>query len=230
MYWNRDKPDSFKKHYDVITMSYYNEDSVFYSKADIARSYARRAYVQYNYKGVKPSQIILDVESALKFDSLQKEAIYLWGVALKEDYTLSTKREPALKLIEKGITKFSTDKKYVSELYNVKAILLDTKKDTAGVEKALNESVRIYPDNISAWQNLFTFCNAAGRQEKGVAATEKLIPILQKKGDSKTLANALVYKGDFLWRLNKKDDAKKLYNEALIWDADNATAKERVKM
>jgi len=39
-----------------------------------------------------------------------------------------------------------------------------------------------------------------------------------------------VYKGDFLWRIEKKDDAKKAWQEALVWDANNATAKERVKM
>lgn len=48
--------------------------------------------------------------------------------------------------------------------------------------------------------------------------------------DKTVLHAPYVYKGDFLWRSNKKDDAKKAYQEAMVWDNTNVTAKERIQM
>jgi len=183
-----------------------------------------------NFYSYKPTDIKHEVDQALKYDSMQKEAIYLWVVVLKDHYTLSTHRESCLALLDKGIKKYPADKKYISELYNAKAVITDVKKDSSGVRKSLEEAVKIYPENLSAWDNLMKHHYQQNSNSSGMLACDKLIALLKKKNNSKMLANAFIYKGDFLWKQDKKEEAKKAYAEALVWDADNATAKERAKL
>jgi tetratricopeptide (TPR) repeat protein len=226
--WNRNNTEDFKKYYTNMYIT--AGDSVFNTKEDLARAYARKSHVRYFNYGYKPTDIKTDIELALKYDSLQKQAIYLWAVVLKDHYTLSTYRDRCLGLLEKGVKKYGTDKQYVSDLYNAKGVMLDSKKDTAGTRKSFEEGLKIYPDNIALWDNLLKHYVAQNNYLAGIAACDKLIALLKKKKDAKTTAVAFVYKGDFLWRQDKKEDAKKMYAEALIWDSENATAKERAKL
>jgi tetratricopeptide (TPR) repeat protein len=227
-YWNRKKEDEYKKYY--LNTSIVTTDTLLNTNADLARAYGRKSHVRYFNYSYKPTDIKMDVELALKYDSLQKEAVYLWAVVLKDHYSLSTYRDRCIALLDRGIKKYNTDKKYMSDLYNAKGVLLDSKKDTAGTRKSFEEGVKIYPDNISLWDNLLKHYTAQNNYPAGLAACDKLIALLKKKNDTKTTAIAFIYKGDFLWRQDKKAEAKKLYAEALVWDSENATAKERAKL
>jgi predicted negative regulator of RcsB-dependent stress response len=228
IYWNRDKPDEYKKYYSgIITVS---SDSLMNTREDYARAYGRKSYVRYKYYSYKPADIKTDVEFALSYDSLQKEAIYLWVITLKDHYSLSTYRDKSLALLDRGIKKYAADKKHAGDLYNAKGVLLDTKKDTSGTRKAFEEGLKIYPDNLSLWDNLLKHHQAQKNEQAGITVSDRLIAQLKKKKDSKQLAVAFIYKGDFLWRQDKKEEAKKAYNEALVWDTDNETAKARAKM
>jgi len=227
--WNRKKEEDVKKYY--INISITEADSLFNAKPDLARAYARKAHVrhfQYNYK---PLDLKSDVDNALKYDSLQKEAIFLWPLVLKNHYTLPTYRDKSLALIEAGIKKYAADKKYISDLYNAKAVMLDTKgNDTSGTRKALDEAIKLFPDNLSAWDNLMKHYKAVNNGVAGIITCDKLLARLKKKNDGKSMAVVLVNKGDFLWRQDKKAEARTAYAEALVWDADNATVKERAKL
>lgn len=228
IYWNRGKEDEFKKYY--LNANIYSSDTLLNTKADLARAYARKAHVRYFYYSYKPTDIKNDVDNALKFDSLQKEVIYLWPVVLKDHYSLASHREACLFLLDKGIKKYAADKKYLSDLYNAKGVLLNTKKDSTGTHKAFEEGIKLYPDNLSVWDNLLKYFDAQKNYDGGIAACDRLIKQLIKNKNNKSLATTFVYKGDFLWKQNKKENAKKAYAEALVWDADNATAKERAKL
>ncbi len=226
--WARKKTDDFKKHYELIYKTTY--DTIVTSKKEIANVYARSAYVEANINKGLPSSYSSNVEKALSFDSMQKEAVLLWPVVLSKGYTydLNNKRNKCIGLLDKAIKLYATDKEYVSDLYNSKAVITD-QKDTAAIRKALEEAVKIFPENIRPWDNLLKFYTSYDNA-RGVLMADKLIAVLKKKKDNATLAQAFVYKGDFLWRLNKKEEAKKQYTEALVWNPDNATAKERAKL
>ena len=226
--WARKKPDDYKKYYTNIYKTTY--DTLLSTKKDIANVYGRVAYVEANINSKQPSAYSTSVTDALSFDSAQKEAALLWPIVLSKGYSydLTSKRSKCLAVLDKAIKVHATDKEYVSDLYNSKAVIVD-QKDTAAIRKALEEAVKIYPENIRPWDNLLKFYTSYDNA-KGVVMVDKLVAVLKKQKDNKTLGVALVYKGDFLWRLNKKEEAKKQYAEALVWDADNATAKERIKL
>ena len=131
-------------------------------------------------------------------------------------------------MLDKAIRIYATDKEYLSDLYNSKAVITDP-KDTTAIRKALEEAVKIYPENLRPWDNLLKFYGSYDNA-KGAVMVDKLIAILKKKKDNVNLADAYVYKGDFLWRTNKKADARKQYAEALIWNPENKNAKERAKL
>ncbi len=99
--WNRKIEDDFKKYYTNMFVN--TSDTILNSKEDISRAYARKSHVRYNFYSYKASDIKTDVESALKYDSLQKEVVYLWALVLKDHYSLVTYRDRCLGLLEKGI-------------------------------------------------------------------------------------------------------------------------------
>ncbi len=115
-------------------------------------------------------------------------------------------------------------------MYNAKAVITDVKKDSSGVRKALEMAVLTNPENLSAWDNLLKHHYQQNSNNSGIVTCDKLIAILKKKNNSKTIAEALIYKGDFLWKQDKKEEAKKVYAESLVWDSENKTAKERAKL
>ncbi len=226
--WARKKQDDINKYYSVIYKSTY--DTLLSSKKEIANVYGRSAFVDANIKKLQPSSYSFNVEKALSFDSAQKEAVLLWPIVLVKGYSyqLNNKRVACLSMLDKAIKLYATDKEYLSDLYNSKAVIADP-KDTAAIRKALEEAVKIYPDNIRPWDNLLKFYSSYDNA-KGAVMVDKLIAILKKKKDNVTLADAYVYKGDFLWRTNKKADARKQYAEALVWNPENKNAKERAKL
>lgn len=226
--WARKKQDDINKYYSVIYKSTY--DTLLSSKKEIANVYGRSAFVDANIKKLQPSSYSYNVEKALSFDSAQKEAVLLWPIVLIKGYSyqLNNKRVACLNMLEKAIKLYATDKEYLSDLYNSKAVITD-QKDTAAIRKALEEAVKVYPDNIRPWDNLLKFYSSYDNA-KGAVMVDKLITILKKKKDNVTLADAYVYKGDFLWRTNKKADARKQYAEALVWNPENKNAKERAKL
>ncbi|MGB5007006.1 MAG: tetratricopeptide repeat protein [Ferruginibacter sp.] len=226
--WARKKEEDLKKYYKQVYLSTY--DTLLSSKKEIANVYGRAAYVDANINKLQPSSYSLNVEKALSFDSAQKEAVLLWPIVLVKGYSydLNNKRNKCLSNLDKAIKLYATDKEYLSDLYNSKAVVTD-QKDTAAIRKALEEAVKIYPDNIRPWDNLLKFYSSYDNA-KGAVMVDKLITVLKKKKNNATLADAYVYKGDFLWRSNKKEDARKQYAEALIWDPENKNAKERAKL
>ena len=141
---------------------------------------------------------------------------------------LGTYRNNCIAVLNRAIKKYAGDKEYVSNLYNDKAVILDT-KDTADIRQALEMSIKTNTDNLKAWDNLFIYCGTYDNA-KGVVLADKLITQLKLKKDNASLALAYIYKGDFLWRLSKKPEAKAAWQEALVWDANNATAKDRIKL
>jgi tetratricopeptide (TPR) repeat protein len=223
--WARKQEGEYKKYFSNIYKSTY--DTLISSKKDIANLYGRAAYADAYIN--KYAYYSSDVYSALKFDSLQKEAVMLWPVVLTNNsYDLNSYRKSCLSVLNQAIKYYSSDKSYQSDLYNTKAVMLDS-KDTGAIHTALKEAIKVYPENIKAWDNLLKYYGSYNN-ETGAVMADKLIVILKKLKDNTSTAAAYVYKGDFLWRLNKKDEAKTAWQEALVWDANNATAKERIKM
>jgi tetratricopeptide (TPR) repeat protein len=191
--------------------------------------YGRSAHVAAYVDQKATTSYSFDVTEALRFDSMQKEAVLLWPIVLTNyKYDLERNRNACLSVLNKAIVQYASDKEYVSELYNSKAVVT-VQTDTAAVRKALEEGVKIFPANINAWNNLLKFYGSYDNA-KGAVMVDKLIDILKKKKDNATLAVAYVYKGDFFWRQEKKEAAKKAYQEALVWDANNTTAKDRAKL
>ncbi len=227
--WARKIEADYKKYYSNV--SKYSYDTLLSSKNEIATVFARAAYTDAYITKTSAFGYALSVTTALSFDSLQKEAVLLWPRVLSSSdysYSLASKRDACLSVLNKAIKKYAADKEYVSELYNAKAVITVT-TDTAAIHKSLEEAIRSNPDNISAWDNLLKFYGSYDNVT-GVVVVEKLIAILKKKKNNPSIAAAYVYKGDFLWRSNKKDDAKKAYQEAMVWDNTNVTAKERIQM
>lgn len=226
--WARSQTADCNRYYAAYYTSEF--DTLLTRKSDIARAYARNAYVQIVNLKQTPSTHSANVTKALQYDSLQKEAVVLWPMVLtsggaKPDMK---NRQAALSIIDKAVKKYGTDKQYVSDLLNSKAVILDS-RDTAAIRQSLEAAVNIYPENMRPWDNLLkyygTYDNPAG-----VAMSDKLIAALKKKKDNTTLSMAYVYKGDFHWRLGNKEEAKKCYQEALVWDANNKTATDRGKL
>ncbi len=225
--WNRNNKEACKTYFNNLTKTSY--DTVLYTNKQIANVFGRSAHINAYVAKMSSSYYASDVLSALRFDSLQKEAVLLWPVVLGNNkYDLERNRNACLSVLSKAIVQYAADKEYVNELYNSKAVIT-VQTDTAAVRKALEQAVKIYAGNINTWNNLLKFYSSYDNA-KGAVMVEKLIDMLKKKKDNTTLAVAYVYKGDFFWRQNKKEDAKKAYQEALVWDADNATAKERAKL
>jgi len=225
--WARKKEDDYKKFYGTMYKSTY--DTLLSTPKDIANVYGRAAYVEAYLSKYQPSTYKYNVENALKFDSLQRESLLLWPrVILAETYNVDSKKKACIAVLGKAIKAYTGDHELISNLYNCKAVLTD-KADTAAIRGALETAVKVCPENMDPWDNLLKFYTSYDNA-KGALMADKLIDILKKKKDNSSAAVAYVYKGDFLWRIEKKDDAKKAWQEALVWDANNATAKERVKM
>lgn len=224
--WSRKNESDYKKYYANIYKSTY--DTLLSTKKDIANVYGRTAYT--NAYINKNSYYTSDVETALKFDSLQKEAVLLWPVILKNGSALSltNSRKACISILNLAIKQYASDKSFISDVLNLKAVMLES-TDTLDIRKALEEAVKVNPENIKAWDNLMKYYGSYNNAT-GLVMVEKLISILKKQKDNASTATAYVYKGDFLWRLDKKADAKNAWKEALIWDATNTTAKERVKL
>ncbi len=224
--WARKQENEYKKLFGAINKSFY--DTLLSTKKEIANVYGRSAYTDAyvnKYKYYSSS-----VMYALQFDSMQREAVLLWPVVLTTGSAsdLGKHRAACLSILNKAAAYYSLDKAFASDVYNSKAVMLES-KDTGAIRKALLEAVKIYPDNIKAWDNLMKYYTSYDHAA-GVTMVEKLIAVLKKQKDNVSTATAYIYKGDFLWRLDKKEDAKKAWQEALIWDAANTTAAERIKM
>ncbi len=223
--WARKKEADYKKYFINIYKTTY--DTLITSRKEIANVYGRAAHTDAWVS--KLTYYSSNVESALQFDSLQKEAVLLWPMVLNQtSWKLNSYRKACIALLNKAAKVYATDKSYVSDVYNSIAVMNET-KDTAAIRLALLEAVKVNPENIKAWDNLMKYYNSYDSQA-GLVAVEKLITILKKQKDNASTATAYVYKGDFFWRLNNKDDAKKAWQEALVWDANNATAKDRIKL
>jgi predicted negative regulator of RcsB-dependent stress response len=223
--WARKKEGEYKKYFSNVYKSTY--DTLISNNKDIANLYGRAAYADAYIN--KYAYYSSDVYTALKFDSLQREAVLLWPLVLSNNsYDLGTRRGACLSLLNKAIKYYSSDKVYQSDLYNAKAVMLES-KDTAAIHGALKEAIKVNPENIKAWDNLLKYYTSYNN-EQGLVMSEKLIVILKKQKDNASTAAAYVYKGDYLWRLNKKDAAKTAWQEALVWDANNTNAKERIKL
>ncbi len=225
--WNRKDNAAYRKYFNNIIK--YNYDTSITSKKEIANVYGRSAYTEAYVDGKSTSSYSYWVYSALQYDSLQKEAVLLWPIVLSNStYDLSNNRSACLSILNKAITQYGADKEYLSDLYNSKAVIT-VQTDTAVIRKCLEEAVKIYPSNTRPWDNLLKFYSSYDNA-KGAVMVDKLIDVLKKKKDNATLSVAYVYKGDFFWRQSKKEEAKKAYQEALVWDANNTTAKDRVKL
>lgn len=225
--WNRADKNACKNYFYNISKSGY--DTLLNSKKDIANVYGRSAHIAAYVDQKATTAYSFDVTEALRFDSTQKEAVLLWPIVLTNyKYDLERNRNACLSVLNKAIALYAADKEYVSELYNSKAVIT-LQTDTAAVRKALEEGVKIFPANTNVWNNLLKFYSSYDNA-KGAVVVDKLIEILKKKQDNTALAAAYVYKGDFFWRQDKKEAAKKAYQEALVWDANNATAKDRAKL
>ncbi len=223
--WARKKEADYKKYFTNIYKTTY--DTLITSRKEIANVYGRAAHTDAWVS--KLTYYSSNVESALQFDSLQKEAILLWPVVLNQtSWKLTSYRKACISLLNRAAKAYATDKSYVSDVYNSLAVMHET-KDTTAIRLALLEAIKANPENIKAWDNLMKYYTSYDSQA-GVLAVEKLIAILKKQKDNATTATAYIYKGDFFWRLNKKEDAKKAWGEALVWDTNNATAKERIKL
>ncbi len=223
--WARKKEADYKKYFINIYKTTY--DTLITTRKEIANVYGRAAHTDAWVS--KLTYYSSNVESALQFDSLQKEALLLWPIVLNQtSWKLNSYRKACISLLNRAAKAYATDKSYVSDVYNSLAVMHET-KDTTAIRLALLEAVKANPENIKAWDNLMKYYTSYDSQA-GVLAVEKLIAILKKQKDNATTATAYIYKGDFFWRLNKKEDAKKAWGEALVWDANNATAKERVKL
>ncbi|MGF2413771.1 MAG: tetratricopeptide repeat protein, partial [Ferruginibacter sp.] len=211
--WARKNEADLKKYFANIYKSTY--DTLISSKKDIANVYGRAAHTDAYIN--KSSYYSSSVESALKFDSLQKEAVLLWPVVLTNGsaYTLNSNRKACISVLNQAIKQYAADKSYLSDLYNSKAVMLDS-KDTLEIRKTLEEAVKVNAENIKAWDNLMKYYGSYNNVT-GLVMVEKLITILKKQKDNASTASAYVYKGDFLWRLDKKEDAKHAWKEALIW-------------
>ncbi len=223
--WARKKDADYKKYFINIYKTTY--DTLITTRKEIANVYGRAAHTDAWIS--KLTYYSSNVESALQFDSLQKEAVLLWPMVLNQtSWKLASYRKACISLLNKAAKYYAADKSYVSDVYNSIAVMYET-KDTTAIRLALLEAVKANPENIKAWDNLMKYYTSYDSQA-GVLAVEKLIAILKKQKDNATTATAYVYKGDFLWRLVKKEVAKKAWQEALVWDAGNATAKERIKL
>jgi len=228
IFWARKQPDEYKKYYTNIWKFSY--DTIIATPKDIANVYGRAAFVEANQPNATTASYKTYVDNALQFDSLQKEAVLLWPLILSDNKLalLPTWRKNCLSVLNQAIKKYAGDKEYVSNLYNDKAVILDT-KDTAAIRRSLEAAIKSNTDNLKAWDNLLIFCGSYDNAG-GVVLADKLIAQLKPKKDSGDIALAYVYRGDFLWRLSKKTEAKAAWQEALVWDANNATAKERMKL
>lgn len=223
--WQRQQQDLYKVYYSNIGKSLF--DLLVTDSAQVADVYGRCAYVEANIN--KSNYYTTNVEYALRYDSLQKQALVLWPVLLlKNKTTLDKKRDAYLSVCNQAIKKYSKDKIYLSDLYNSKAAMLPA-TDSVTMKKALDESVKLNPENWSAWGNVMAYYGRYDNKS-GVGMADKLISLLKNKKDNAGVANAYVYKGDFLWRISQKEDAKKAWQEALVWDSTNKSANERVKM
>lgn len=230
IFWNRNKKDSAEKYYSKLFKSSY--DTTLNSKKDIASVYARNCYFDFFNKQKGAYSISADLKLALKFDSTQKEAIQLWPQIFSTYYTYEKPKihDVIQNTIDKGIKLYKTDKEYISDLYSSKAYLYSVEnRDTLLIKKNLDLAINANSKNMNAWNNLMTYYSKYNNFE-GSVKVEKLITILKKENNNKELAKAYVFKGDFLWRLDKKELAKKAYAEALVWDAENKSAKERIKL
>ncbi|MBS1756558.1 MAG: tetratricopeptide repeat protein [Bacteroidetes bacterium] len=230
IYWQRKDYSSCLTHLNNIldVDSEPDFDTLITTPKTMANVYGRVAYINASNNS-KPADYEFDVTNALYYDSLQKEAVVLWPrVLLADSYSLTKNRSRCIDLLNKAIKYYHTDPVYQSNLYNCKAVML-VNTDTAAIALALETAVKIAPDNIEPWDNLLKYYSTYNNA-KGAIMVDKLIEVLKKKKDAATTATAYVYKGDFLWRLSKKEEAKKAWQEALVWDANNASAKERAKM
>lgn len=230
IYWLKNQKDSSQKYYSQL--SKYTFDTSLTSKKEIAEVYARNVYFDFWKNGKKDYSISYDLKQALKFDSTQKEAIQLWPhfFSTYTSYEKPKIHDVIQNSLDKGIKLFNKDKEYISDLYNSKAFLYSIeKRDTSLIKKNLDFAIAANSKNTSAWDNLLKYYSTYDNKT-GLVKVEQFISILRKQKDNKTLATAYIYKGDFYWRLDKKEEAKKAYSEALVWDAENKTAKERVKL
>ncbi|MEO7312464.1 MAG: tetratricopeptide repeat protein [Chitinophagaceae bacterium] len=226
--WIRKNQEDIKKYYTYISRTEF--DTLLCSKKDIATVYGRAAYVDAYFRQFEPRLYKYSVEKALEYDSLQREAVLLWPIITldKSTYASAAQRKACINILDKAAKAYATDNEYLSNLYNLRAVMTGA-DDTLATRKALEDAVRIYPQNIEPWDNLLKYYSSYDNA-KGLVMVETLIGILKNKKDNVTTAAAYVYKGDFHWRVNNKDEAKKAWQEALVWDPNNATAKERVKM
>ena len=223
--WARKQEDEYKKYFANIYKTSY--DTLISSRKEIANVYGRSAHTDAWIN--KYSYYSSSVESALQFDSLQKEAVLLWPIVLNDTkWKLTSYRKACLSVLSKAAKLYAADKGYVSDIHNSRAVLFES-TDTASIRLALLDAIKAAPENIKAWDNLMKYYTSYDSQA-GVLAVEKLIAILKKQKDNATTATAYIYKGDFLWRLVKKDEAKKAWQEALVWDPNNSTAKDRIKL
>lgn len=230
IYWLKNQKDSSQKYYSKLYKTSY--DTSLTSNKEIAGVYGRSVYFDFWKNGKKEYSISSDLKQALKFDSTQKEAIQLWPQIFSTYYSFEKIKIHDLiqNTLDKGIKLYNKDKEYVSDLYNSKAFLYSTeKRDTSLIRKNLDLAITTNPKNTSAWDNLLKYLSTYDNKT-GFVRVEQLITILKKQKDNKTLSIAYIHKGDFYWRLDKKEEAKKAYTEALVWDAENKTAKERIKL
>lgn len=228
IFWNQQKKEASLKCY--AQPPNYGWDSLVLTRADWARLMGRRALATYERNPNDLVTVKLQVENALQLDSLQKEAVQLWPTAIIKDYTLRTKRDACMRLQLRAAQHYAADKPYASELYNNHAVLADTKGDTVAVLTSLKKALATYNQNFKAWENLLKFYNTRGRFAEGAAEADKLIAIVKSKNDQASLATAMLYKGDFLWKLGKKEAAKGIYAEAQVYAPGNKDIENRLKM
>ena len=225
--WERNDVDAVKKYYSKAYAGYY--DTLIHSNNYISTVFARKAYIAGYYN--RSNYYESDLLTALKFDSLQKEALQMWPAALHlNEYSRKKYAAACVSLIDQGIKKYASDKEYVSNLFTSKAALLPD-KDSIGITKALEQAIRVNPENYTAWNNFLVFYQNHDNNT-GLKKSEALITQLKKTPakNGTIISGAYVYKGDFLWRLNKKDDAKAAWNEALVWNSENKDVSSRLAL
>lgn len=231
IYWNRNDKTTAGELYKQGT-STVSRDTLLTPPTAYARQQGRIA-AWYYAKDPNNNGFILQkhVEEALKYDSLQKEAVEAWPAALSANSIKFNQHYLACQLLhDKALKLYANDKPYVARLWNNKAVMYNIKKDSAQVIPALQKSIAADIDYMQAWGNLFRVLTQYNRHAEGVLQADKLIAHLSKKKQPQELASALIFKGDFLWRLNKKTEAKAAYAEAQVHDPENATVKNRLLM
>lgn len=231
IYWNRNEKNKAGEFYKQGS-AFTGRDTLLVPNKAYARQQGRSASWFYaKDQNANKSTIEKYVNEALRYDSMQMEAIEAWPVALTISSFNFNKHYTACQLLhDKAIVAYASNKYYIARLWNNKGVMYNIKNDTAKVVPAFEKAVAADIDYMQAWSNLFQILTKYKQHSKGLAHANRLIEYYKSKKKHKEHADALIVKGDFLWRMDKKKEARVAYTEAQVIDPSNTNAKNRLLM